>query len=78
MIFLIFVQNYFDQLYMRITIGSAALSILLDFIWLIVHAEVIFLFIQELVESLRRNSTFYSTDWLPEVFLLFSDMLNAC
>lgn len=52
MIFLIFAQNYFDQLYMRITIGSVAFSILLDFIWLIVHAEVMFMFIEELVESL--------------------------
>lgn len=36
---LIFVQNFFDKLYMRITIIWVALSILLDFLWLIVHSE---------------------------------------
>lgn len=42
LIMLIFVQNFFDKLYMRITIIWVTLSILLDFLWLIVHAEVAF------------------------------------
>jgi hypothetical protein len=42
LIMLIFVQNFFDKLYMRITIIWITLSILLDFLWLIVHAEVNF------------------------------------
>ncbi len=46
LIFLIFAQNYFDKLYMRITILSVVMSILLDFVWLIVHSEVISYFIQ--------------------------------
>ncbi len=41
LILLIFIQNYFDKLYMRITIIWVVLSVLLDFLWLIVHAEVI-------------------------------------
>jgi len=39
LIMLIFVQNFFDKLYMRITILWIILSIALDFLWLIVHAE---------------------------------------
>ncbi len=46
MIMLIFAQNFFDKTYMRITIVWVAVSIVLDFLWLIVHSEVILLIIQ--------------------------------
>lgn len=42
LIMLIFAQNFFDKLYMRITIIWIAVSVILDFLWLIVHAEVLF------------------------------------
>jgi len=38
LIMLIFAQNFFDKLYMRITIIWVAVSVILDFLWLIVHA----------------------------------------
>jgi len=44
LILLIFAQNFFDKLYMRITILWVVFSIPLDFIWLIIHAEVNFCF----------------------------------
>ena len=44
LIMLIFAQNFFDKLYMRFTIVWVAFSVILDFLWLIVHSEVIFYF----------------------------------
>ena len=76
MIMLIFVQNFFDKLYMRITIGWIAFSILLDFLWLIVHAEVNFNLTKELVEPLRRDSTLNFADRILEIQLLFGHLYN--
>lgn len=38
LIFLIFAQNFFDKTYMKVVLISTAVSILLDFVWLIVHS----------------------------------------
>lgn len=40
LILLIYVQNYFDKLYMRVTLIAIALGIVLDFMWLSVLSEV--------------------------------------
>lgn len=40
LILLIYVQNYFDKLYMRITLVAIGLAIVLDFMWLSVLSEV--------------------------------------
>jgi len=39
LILLIYLQNYFDKLYMRITIIAVGLAIIFDFLWLTVQAE---------------------------------------
>ncbi len=77
LIMLIFAQNFFDKLYMRITIIWVAVSIILDFMWLIVHSEVFFEFNSELVESLCRNPAFNPTHWILEIQLLPCDLHNA-
>jgi len=51
LILLIYLQNYFDKLYMRITIIAVGLAIIFDFLWLTVQAEVLIYINEELVES---------------------------
>jgi hypothetical protein len=74
-ILMIFVQNYFDKLYMRITIVSVMLSIVLDFIWLIVHSEVAFCFIWRIggIHMLKHNiQRFRLVSWGSLTFWLFA------
>jgi hypothetical protein len=77
MIMLIFAQNFFDKLYMRLTIVWVAVSIILDFLWLIVHSEVILSLISELVEPIRRNPTLNNSDRLLEIQLLLGHLHNV-
>ena len=77
LIMLIFAQNFFDKLYMRMTIIWVAVSIVLDFLWLIVHSEVILYVISELVESICLNPTFNYSDRIFAIQLLFGDLYNV-
>ena len=75
---LIFVQNFFDKLYMRITIIWVALSILLDFLWLIVHSEVKYFLISELVEPLPWDPTSNHAKRILKIQLFLSDSSYDC
>lgn len=77
MIMLIFAQNFFDKLYMRLTIVWVAVSVVLDFLWLIVHSEVLLSLIKELVEPIRRDPTLDSSDRVLAIQLLFGHLYNA-
>lgn len=68
LILLIYVQNYFDKLYMRITLIALGLAIVLDFMWLSVLSEVLYIsYHVGLVESIWGKLTFRCPDWLFEV-----------
>jgi hypothetical protein len=77
MIMLIFAQNFFDKLYMRLTIVWIAVSIILDFLWLIIHSEVIFWLISELVEPIPLNPAFNYSDRILAIQLLLSYLHNG-
>lgn len=62
---------------MRITIVAVGLAIVFDFLWLSVQAEVLILINEELVESIRLNSTLKRPDWLFEIQLFIGHFHNV-
>jgi hypothetical protein len=73
---LLVINNFFGRTYNKFIIKLTAGGIILDLIWLIVHAQVIFRYSVELLVSIRSNYTFYFEWCFFEVDLPVSNLIT--
>jgi hypothetical protein len=73
---LLVINNFFGRTYNKFIIKLTAGGIILDLIWLIVHAQVIFRYSVELLVSIRSNYIFYFEWCFFEVDLPVSNLIT--
>lgn len=66
-VFGVFFLNYFDKTYMKFVLINLGISVILDLVWMIVSANVVFEFIIGILVSEYLNPTLDYPFWFSEV-----------